>query len=104
MASPNQDMGPVAALLNLVDQTTVAIWVVVVAPLIAFGRWVWGVRKKDLERMSNTERGVATALERIAALQTDPGHHVVQQGWSVRSGPWSHRWVGALSDQTFHQR
>ena len=71
MASPNQDIGPIAALLNLIDQTTIAIWVVVIAPLIAFGRWVWGIRRKDLERMSATEQGVARALERISSLQTD---------------------------------
>ena len=37
-------------------------------------------------------------------IQADPGHHAVEQGRLVRPGPGPNRGLGALFDQTVHQR
>ena len=69
MASPSES-GPIAALLNVIDQTTIMV-MVVLGGIIGFARAVWGIRQRDLDRMSATENRVATAFDRIATLQTD---------------------------------
>ena len=60
--SDPRDVGPVAALLNLVDSLFVAI-IVGLSAIIGTLRWIWNVRSGDLERMIKTESEVALAGE-----------------------------------------
>ena len=41
-------------------------------------------------------------IRRQPAVQGDPGHHAVVQGWPVRQGAGTHRRLGAVPDEAFH--
>ena len=69
MASPSES-GPLSALLNVIDQTTIMV-MVVLGGIIGFARAIWGIRQKDLDRMSATETKVASMFDRLTTHQSD---------------------------------